>query len=165
MSGKELFPEYPRRIRAATKQPGRYYTRLPGYAIHNRPPGEPAPGAEFLLEDGAIAVYRSQTVPDELHSASLGPIYGLEPHGPPAVPTGRVFIRFAEQVRVASRVQELLEAGYVVDQFLPYAAHAAWLLPSSAAIADALTRIPALEAIPDVENVEPQMLQPPSRRC
>ncbi|HAZ43592.1 MAG TPA: hypothetical protein DDW76_16925, partial [Cyanobacteria bacterium UBA11369] len=68
-----------------------------------------------------------------------------------------VFIRFAEKVDVESHREAIEQAGYQIAQTLSYAPHAAWVRAQSGKISDALTGISKLEAIPNVENVEPQM--------
>jgi len=45
-----------------------------------------------------------------------------------------------------------------------YAPNAAWLRARSGEIADALAGTPALDALPDLEAVEPQMLMERARR-
>jgi hypothetical protein len=166
-SEKDYFAKYPRQIRANTTSSAPLYLRQAGsYAVHQRPRELPAPGAELLLDDGAIAIFRGK--PDETAAASqagsLGPVYGLQPSGLPAVPTGRVFVRFAAGVQAESRRQEISRAGYELVESVSYAPHAAWLRSRSGDIADALTGIPKLEQLPDVENVEPQMLMESVRR-
>ena len=94
----------------------------------------------------------------------VGPVYALQPGGAPAVPTGRVFIRFKEGVAVKDRLQEIEQAGYEIAQSIEYAPHAAWLRARSGEIADALTNFQTLERITDVENVEPQMLMQRTKR-
>jgi hypothetical protein len=166
-SPKDHFSEYPQQVPASTERPASLYVRQPGYyAVHDRRPDMPAPGAALLLNDGAIAVFRGE--PDETQAASmagtLGPVYALQPGGPPAVPTGLVFVRFAEGVAADSHGEEIDRAGYEVAESLSYAPQAAWLRARSGRIADALAGIPALEKMPDVENVEPQMLMASARR-
>jgi hypothetical protein len=166
-SEKDYFAKYPRQIRANTTSPAPLYLRQSGYyAVHQRPRDLPAPGAELLLDDGAIAIFRGE--PDEAgavsRAGSLSPVYGLQPSGLPAVPTGRVFVRFAEDVQAESRRQEISRAGYELVESLSYAPQAAWLQSRSGDIADALAGIPRLEQLPDVENVEPQMLMESVRR-
>ncbi len=157
------FDDYPQRIRYGTERPEAVYARVPGYyAVHGRPSGAPAPGAVLLLEEQAIAVFEGEA--EGPPAATLTPVYALEPNGPLAVPTGRVFVRFAEGVDVETRRDALHRAGYEVAQRLAYAPQAAWLRAHSGEPAHALANIPALEALPDVENVEPQMLTEPARR-
>jgi hypothetical protein len=162
MSHKDYFSKYPRQIRANMASSAPLYVRKAGhYAVHQRPPELPAPEAALLLDDGAIAVFQGE--PDEAAEASqaggLSPVYGLQPSDLPAVPTGRIFVRFAEGVKAESRRQEIDRAGYELVESLSYAPHAAWLRARSGDIADALAGISQLEQLPDVENVEPQMLQ------
>ena len=160
-SEKDYFSKYPQQIRANMTPSAPLYVRKPGYyALHHRSPDTPAPGAVLLLEDGAIAVFRGE--PDEadmtVQNGALSAVYGLQPGGLLAVPTGRVFVRFAEGVKAESRRQEINRAGYELVESVPYAPHAAWLRSRSGDIAAALAGIPKLEQLADVENVEPQML-------
>ena len=166
-SKKDYFSKYPRQIRAnmASSAP-LYVLKSDQYAVHQRSPDLPAPDAALLLDDGAIAVFQGE--PDEATEASqagdLSPVYGLQPGGVPAVPTGRVFVRFAEGVKAESRRQEIGRAGYELVESPVYAPQAAWLRARSGETADALAGIPKLEQLPDVENVEPQMLMERTRR-
>ncbi|WP_138500629.1 hypothetical protein [Nostoc sp. PA-18-2419] len=154
---KDYFSEYPQQIRVSSNRSAISYTRQPGYyAIHYDQPNTVARGAILQLNQGAIAIFSGE--PNQSQKNTLSPIYTLEPNGSLAVPTGLVFIRFAEGVDVESQRQAINGAGYKVEESLDYAPHAAWLRPQSGNIADAITGISRLEAIPSVENVELQML-------
>ena len=160
-SKKDYFSKYPQQIRANMSPSAPLYVRKSDYyAVHNRSPELPAPGAVLLLNDGEIAVFQGE--PDEARltaeTGALSPVYALQPSGLPAVPTGQIFVRFAEGVKAESRRQEINRAGYELVESVPYAPHAAWLRARSGDIAAALAGIPRLEQLPDVENVEPQML-------
>ena len=74
------------------------------------------------------------------------------------VPSGRVFVRFAPAVTAASRRAELLKAGYRIVALPSYAPQAAWLEAADDVVAHALQGVARLEALADVENVEPQWL-------
>jgi hypothetical protein len=166
-SKKEYFSKYPSHIRANMTSSAPLYVRKSDYyAVHPWPPGRAAEDAALLLDDGTIAVFQGE--PDEVAAAaqagSLVPVYGLEPSGLPAVPTGQVFIRFAEGIKAEERRQEINQAGYEIVESLSYAPQAAWLRARSDDIADALAEISKLEQLPDVENVEPQMLKESARR-
>ena len=91
-------------------------------------------------------------------------VCAVSPDGGLALPTGQVFIRFKEGVQVEEHAEKIRNAGYEIAQSVSYAPHAAWLRPNSGDVADGLAKIPALEKIPDVENVEPQMLRPRANR-
>ena len=161
---KDYFSEYPEQIRVGSDAYGGVrlrtavsYTRKPGYyAIHYNQPKTVALGAVLQLNNGAIAVFPGE--PNQSEQGTLSPIYTLQPNGSVAVPTGLVFIRFAEGVDVKSQRQVINRAGYEIVESLDYAPHTAWLRAKSGNIADAIARIPQLEAIPKVENIEPQML-------
>ena len=124
------------------------------------------PDAVLLLDDGAIAVFQGEPgeAAEASQAGSLTPVYGLQPSGLPAVPTGQVFIRFAEGVKAEDHRQEINQAGYELVESPVYAPQAAWLRAQSGDIAEALVGIPRLEQLPDVENVEPQMLKESVRR-
>lgn len=153
---KDYFSEYPQQIRVVKDQFTILYDRRPGYyAVHYNQPNSVADQAVLQLNEGAIAVFPGE--PDELDN-TLSPIYTLQPDGSLAVPTGLIFIRFVAGVDVESHHEAIRQAGYEVAQSLDYAPHAAWLRAQSSKILDALRGISQLEGIPDVENVEPQML-------
>ena len=161
-SEKNPLSKFPHEVRSSTQQPSLVYTRLlDHYAVHrlqaDRPPSADAVIA-FIEGEELIEVFREKADERQDPPGKIGPVYTLQPRGTPAVPTGRVFIRFKEGLPVEARLQEIERAGYEIAQRLEYAPHAAWLRARSGEIADALTRIPALEQIADVENVEPQML-------
>jgi len=164
---KNEFARYPQQIRANMSASAPLYVRKADhYAVHQRSPDLPARGAVLLLEDGAIAVFQGR--PDEANIAGqagrLGPVYGLQPSGLPAVPTGRVLVRFAAGIKADSRRQEIEQAGYELVESLAYAPQAAWLRAQSDDIAHALAGLSRLEQLPDIENVEPQMLMESVRR-
>jgi hypothetical protein len=161
------FAGFPQQVRFGTERPSTLYARLPGfYAVHNRQPGTPAKEAVHLYNDGAIAVYKGtpENKEGEPSAGHLSPVYGLQPSGQMAIPTGLVFIRFKEGVTVESRRKEIEQEGYEIKESLSYAPNAGWLRTRSGEIADALKNIPALEKLPGVQNVEPQMLMASARR-
>jgi hypothetical protein len=167
---QDRFVKYPHEFRRSTQRPSIVYTRLPDhYAVVYQQDTE-APSSEGVIttmnEDGGkIEVFRAED--ERKRTPSLGeirPVYALEPGGTLAVPTGQVFIRFKEGVPVKERLREIQQADYEIAQTLEYAPHAAWLRARSGEIADALAGIQALEAIADVENVEPQMLMQRANR-
>jgi len=161
---KDYFSDYPQEIRVGSDAYGGLrlrtavcYTRKPGYyAVHYKQPNTVASGAVLQLNDGAIAVFSGE--PNSSEPGILSPIYTIEPNDLLAVPTGLVFIRFAEGVDVESQREVINQAGYEVEQSLDYAPQAAWLRAQSGNIVDAIAGISQLEAIPNVENVELQML-------
>lgn len=75
-----------------------------------------------------------------------------------------VFVRFTEGVTADERAEEIRRAGYEISERIDYAPNAAWLRADSRSIVDALKRIKALEQMPGIENVEPQMLMASARK-
>ncbi|HWT02908.1 MAG TPA: hypothetical protein VN256_21845 [Pyrinomonadaceae bacterium] len=151
--------DFPERLRAGTERRDTFYARAPGYhAVHYGRDEAESAGSVMTLKEEGIAVYRGD--PDETSAAAapLTPVYQLQPSGPLAVPTGKVYIRFAQGVEAASRREEVERAGYEIVKTSAYTPHTAWLQSNSGSIAQSLSNIHALESLADVENVEPQML-------
>lgn len=161
MAKKNPFSRYPSQVRASTERPDVRYVHLAGhFAIHGKVPPSLASSVVWLLNEENIAVCRGEAgdQPADSESVTLSPVYALGADGPAAVPTGLILVRFKESVRIEERHEALARAGYTVRQTLAYAPHAAWVQASSGGIAEALTGIATLETLPDVVNVEPQML-------
>lgn len=151
----DYFSAYPQQISIGKDAPV-LYSRQPGYyAVHSQQPRAIASNAALVLNEGKIAVFAGEPKPTTTDTVS--PVYTLT-GGSLAVPTGLVFIRFAENVDVESQQAAINQAGYEVAQKLAYAPNAAWLRAKSGKLSDAFPGIRQLEAIPNVENVEPQML-------
>lgn len=163
----DILAKFPKQIRANPTDRAQTYRLIADhYAVHGLQSGEAAPDAAYVLHEGTIAVFKGS--PDPALAAGtpekLSAVYALTPGGSPAVPTGLVFIRLAEGLAIAEREEAIKNAGYEVAETLPYAANAAWLRARSGGIADALASLAALEKIPSVESVEPQMLMESVRR-
>lgn len=167
MPEAEVLAAFPTRVRASSARADLWYERVPGlYAVHGRIPDALRTSAVLVLNDGAIAVLRGS--PDRNAAgpglAAMTPVYALQPNDPPAVPSGLVFVRFAEPVTVEARSDHLNRAGYTIAELLPYAPHAAWVRASEGGIAASLAGLPRLVVLPDVVSVEPQMLHESVRR-
>ncbi len=161
MKVEDLFKHYPERLRASSERPNLLYQRVPDhFAVHGPVP----PSFNFppvaRLDDSRIAIYRGK--PEKRlvqhQPGRITPVYSLQPGGVLAIPTGLIFVRFADAVNAEKRRQALRQAGYTVKQLLPYAPNAAWVAAESGEIAAALQGISRLESLPDVVNIEPQML-------
>ncbi len=151
---------------ASTTRPTARYVRLPGlFALHGAVPPELTARVMFRLHDGKIAVCRGEPpAPGELGSPTMTPVYSLQPNGPPAVPTGRLFVRFEDHITAEERHQALRHTGYRIVRLLPYAPHAVWLEALSGNIAVTLKGISALEQLSGVANIEPEMLTSMAQR-
>jgi hypothetical protein len=184
MSNDDIFQDYPQQLPAGMEPNAPVYKRLSGfYAVHGWRADRSGVEPVQTLEDGAIAILKGQPDPTaaaadpsaaatDVTKAStaqrkLSPVYSQQSSGAPgsmAVPTGRVFIRFADAIKVADREAQIRNARYELDQKLDYAPNAAWLRARSGNIADALNGIASLRKIADVKNVEPQLLMQVSYR-
>lgn len=152
--------EFPAEFLVATKpQPTRYvlagdYDVVPGGAEDRR-----QPDVVFYLEEERLVVRRKQQTAKPRPGASpTGPVYRVGARGPLAVPTGKVFVRFAEGQSVDGHRQEIEDAGFRIIEALSYAPQAGWLEASSGEITDAISRFADLNRISGIETVEPQML-------
>lgn len=117
---------------------------------------------EFSLqdEDGThIDVYRGPVDPARA-GPDVGAVYVERGSRRIVVPTGRVLARFAVSVPAQSRRVALQAAGYRIVAILAYAPHCAWVESTSGDAARSLQGIARLEALDDIDNVEPQWLSP-----
>lgn len=156
------FAEYPQQIQVGTEPARRVYVQKPGYyAVHYAQPEDIVTAeAIVVMDEEAIAVFSglpgaSRNTPAD---AKISPVYALPSASSLAIPTGRVFVRLAETVAIDSRQDAIQAAGYEIVDRPPYAPHAAWVQARSGSMADALQHISQLTAIPDMANVEPQLL-------
>jgi hypothetical protein len=159
---EDFYSKYPNRVGAGTQRSGPAFSLKRGYYALHRPDDTQA--VEMVFDDGTIAVVKGEPSQSRGLQSSIGPVYELGPGGSVAVPTGAVFVRFHDGIDAASRKQDIERAGYSLQESLPYAPNAAWLKANSGSIADSLTGLSRLAALPDVENVEPQMLMKGSTR-
>jgi hypothetical protein len=162
MTSQHAISDAPREVPAGKQHAGHSYRLEDGYyAAHNRQPGSSAAGAALVLNRGQIAVFPGR--PPATMTEEVGPVYAA-PDGSLVVPTGLLFVRFAEGTSAADRRDELERAGYELVQIPGYAPHAAWVRARTGGIPASLRNVAGLEAIPGVENVEPQMLREKAKR-
>jgi hypothetical protein len=167
VSPSDALQAFPRTLRASTEQPKLVYRRRPDLiAIHGRAEIPRDVEAVLSFEDPPIVVCRlgPAPIPRDLLVGHASAVYALTPRGAPAVPTGLVLVRFAEGVPATRRGDMLARHGFTLVDVLPYAPGAAWVRAISGGISASLIGIPTLESLPDVVNVEPQMLRRPVRR-
>lgn len=144
--------EFPKRLRASTQHPDVVYVRDDAhYAVH----GQPANAREIALVNGESGIAVIAGKPKAIDK-NVTAVYRND--SALAVPTGRVLVRFAEGVDAGDHALNIEQAGYHIEQKLSYAPNAAWVCDCDGDVAGALKRIDQLEKLPDVENVEPQML-------
>lgn len=164
LSNSQHFSAYPQQLKYGTEHPDLMYSQKAGYyAIYFDEPRLEVSGSISQFNQGKILVFQGN--PQEAENAintdykDIGPVYSLSSSDSLVVPTGLVLIRFSSEVTVNSRQEEIEKAGYQMFKKINYAPNAAWLTAKSGKISDSLLKISYLEAISDVENVEPQMLQ------
>lgn len=162
----DFLAKYPRKLTANAKAGAPSYELVSDlYAVHQER-ARLAEGAEQLLDDGKIAIFKVDANSSRLAAPQgmVSAVYRLSPGGSLAVPTGRIFIRFAEGLEVGASQEALSNAGYEVTETLAYARNAAWLETRSGDIADSLNGLAGLKNLPNIESVEPQMLMESVRR-
>lgn len=168
-SKSDPLASYPQKLRQSTQNPGIVYVRASDmYALRGAAAGlREAPLVTLAAEGGdSIRVYRGNPAPgvrSATPTAAVLPVYSQAVGDGLAVPTGRVFVRFADAIKAESRADELKKLGYRIAQTLVYAPNAAWLEADDGAPA-ALHNIERVEKLDGVENVEPQFLSPRAAR-
>jgi hypothetical protein len=151
-------PDFPLHVRAGSGNAG-VFARRPDMHAVRQTAGDSTDDAIARIPDGkrTLAVYKGDA-PAARAAAEVLPVYSAGPDGPIAVPTGRVFVRFAEGVRADERRDALTALGFEIERTMSYAKNAAWVSSADGGVAHALERLPQLESLPDVMHVEPQLL-------
>jgi hypothetical protein len=152
---------FPDVLQIRTERDSLRYVQQPAlFAVHGSLPNYLKSAVEAVLDEDAITICRGKPVPsgDLPTSLKITPVYALDPHGPLAVPTGRIFIRFIPEVKAEDRRPDLEERGYTITHIPSYAAHTAWAQATNGDIATALLNIEKLKDLRDVANIEPQLL-------
>ena len=89
----------------------------------------------------------------------VAPVYVTEESGSYAVPTGVISIRAVEGSDIEELRSQIEESGYRIKEIPRYARHAGLLTARSGSVAQALSGLERLTAIPRVVAVEPQVLR------
>jgi hypothetical protein len=151
-------PDYPKRVESGT--PLTVFEQRPElYAIKQSAATGDQHAIAVIPDEAAVAfgIYEGPP-PKDLRAEEIGPVYSAGADGPLAVPTGRVFVRLADNVRADKRAKQFQSAGFTIDKLLSYAPNAAWLKPSTGGVAAALPGLARLREVASVEHVEPQLL-------
>lgn len=150
-------------VRSSEGPAVRYHLAPEFYAIRSSTPLSSNDRIVQELEEN-LKVFQGSASPREMAEGNVWPVYRAQPSGMFAVPTGRLWVRFAEGINAAQKREAMAHAGFRLEESPAWAAHTAWLRATSGKIADALDATPRLAALPDVEHVEPQMLFPSARK-
>jgi hypothetical protein len=160
---------FPAKLRHSTSNPDVVYVRASGFfarrGVASRALSD-APMMTLEADGDAIHVYRGALPPTpRARSVDTGddrllPVYTRDANaGALAIPTGRVFVRFADALKAEAYADKLRALGYRIVRTISYAPNAAWLESTSGA-SDALKNIDKIESLADVVNVEPQLISP-----
>lgn len=152
---------FPDALQIRTERGSLRYTKQPGfYAVHGPLPNNLQTAVELVLEDNTITICRGEPAlsADLPTSLKITPVYALDPHGPLAIPTGQIFLRFTPDIRVEVHRRSLAEQGYTVVTIPSYAPHTAWVQATNDDIATSLFNLERLTTLPGVVHAEPQLL-------
>jgi hypothetical protein len=153
----DLWPSVPQEILIQTEQKETCYKRQPDYyALYGCLPADNHDQVVTSLNQGAILVLKG--APQQEQIPITCPIFSLEPSRMLAVATGKVFIRFEEDIAALDYTGDVEQLGYEIEECPIYAPHALWLRPKSGIVADGLGHAKDLRQLPHIANVEPQML-------
>jgi hypothetical protein len=162
MGRRRAADAYPETVPAgAPGEAHTYVRRTDCFALRGAAPAK-AVTPLFELDGGRVAVYRG--APPETAGAEWAPVYSLGEAGAPAVPTGLLFVRLEEGLRLEEHAEAFREAGFEIERILSYAPQAGWVRPRRGGVPAALNSVASLTRIRGVARVEPQMLQPAARR-
>ncbi len=152
---------FPDVLRIRTEQDSLQYVRQPAlFAVHGSLPSYLETAVELVLEENSITICRGEPAPpaDLRTSLNITPVYARDPHGPLAVPTGQIFLRFTPDVKTEELRGNLADRGYTIVRIPSYAPHAAWVQATNGDIATSLLNIEQLNGLPGLVSVEPQLL-------
>lgn len=133
------------------------------YARSSNVPRSPGERVVQRLDD-RFAIFQVSAASRSIAEGDMLPVYRAQPSGMFAIPTGRLWVRFAEGIDAAKIREKVEKAGCSLEELPPWAANSAWVRASSGKVADALAAVPVLQKSPGVEYVEPQMLLPSARK-
>jgi hypothetical protein len=126
------------------------------YALYGCPSKDNHNRVLTSLNDGMIVVLEG--LPPKEDVPITCPIFAVQPSQILAVPTGKIFIRFDEDILALDYTAEVERLGYEIEESPIYAPHALWLRPKSGVVAEALAHAQDLRQLPHIANVEPQLL-------
>ena len=125
----------------------------------------PSPGERVVQRlDERLAIIQVPASSSAMPKGSVLPVYRAQPSGTFAIPTGRLWVRFAEGIDATQKRELVEKVGCSLEELPPWTASGAWVRASSGKVADALAAAAVLQGLPGVEHVEPQMLLPSVRK-
>jgi hypothetical protein len=150
-------------VRSNEGQVVRYQLAREFYARSSNVPHSPGERIVQRLDD-RFAIFQGQPSSGSIGEGDVLPVYRAQPSGMFAIPTGRLWVRFAEGIDATQMRERVEKAGCTLEELPPWAANSAWVRAGSGKVADALAAVPVLQKSPGVEYVEPQMLLPSARK-
>lgn len=157
--------DYPAQIevRSNEGQVVRYHLAPEFYARSSKVRRSPRERVVQKLDD-RFAIFHVPASSGPTAGGDILPVYRAQPSGTFAIPTGRLWVRFAEGIDAAQKREKVDKVGCSLEELPAWTASGAWVRASSGKVADALAAVAVLQKLPGVEHVEPQMLLPSVRK-
>lgn len=150
-------------VRSNEGQIVRYRLAPELYARSSKVPRSPGERVVQRLDD-RFAIFHVPASSTSMAERDVLPVYRAQPSGTFAIPTGRLWVRFAEGIDATQKRELVEKVGCSLEELPPWTASGAWVRASSGKVADALAAAAVLQGLPGVEHVEPQMLLPSVRK-
>lgn len=150
----------------ATPAPRRYTRQADLYAVHGPLPPQLRPAIEHTIEEDVLTICRGSLPPsaDLPNTVMLTAVYRLEPQGPLAVPTGRIYVRGKPGTSIEAYRAQFAKLGYTIVEVPAYAPHTAWVQAATGDVGASLQHFEQLTTLSDIEHVEPELLMKRSQR-
>lgn len=147
--------EFPQHIEVESEgRRSTYSLRDDLYAVHDWDGAADTPPV-LAFRDVRVAVFRGSP-------AGRMPVYESGPGGRLSVPTGTMWVRFAEGIDAKSRAADLEKVGFRIERSPKYAPNGAFVVAVEPTFA--LAHLQDLRAVEGIEHVEPQMLSEATSR-
>lgn len=146
--------------------PLRYTRQADLYAVHGPFPSQLRPAIKDTIEEDVLTICRGiPPLPTDLPaSVTLTAVYRVDPQGPLAVPTGRIYVRCKLGTSIKGHQTQCEKLGYTIVEVPPYAPHTAWVQSTTGDVAASVRHFERLTTLSGVEHVEPQLLMQRSTR-
>ena len=128
------------------------------FALRGDVPQALARDVTHRLDEGVVIV-RAPPSGDDAIQVNVLPVYTAGAGSPPAVASGRLFVRLERGSEASSWAGRFEPLGLVIEEVPAYAPNCAWLAPRSGIAAHALRSLDALRALPGVAHAEPELLR------
>jgi hypothetical protein len=113
-------------VRSSEGQAVLYHLAPEFYARRSAAPLSPGDRLVQRLDED-FAVFQGPASSSAMAKGNVSPVYRAQPSGMFAIPTGRLWVRFAEGIDATQKREMVEKAGFRFEESPPWAAHAAWV--------------------------------------